>query len=333
MTATTGTPAKWENVSAGPRQFKDLQRAMSRLQGEGRTRTELYGVAGGKEHGSAVMSLMGPVRAEVTALDEAIRAKYGSQVTRENVRQVIADYEAALPEAQKSRPVDDQRRTQDEEAVRLEVAAVRDAEWQAKQAAEQAVMAQVMAKAPAGAKRLIFADYEVDASDIQTDYFASHTAQTVAIGWAFSAREDFRALHAAAAAYPKTAHLGTPDEGEHRENYSMGGGNFLSDHGSRNRGTGWVVRSASIPCSYVHLTEDAIPGAQAAPAAAPASVGGVTVSPSSLGREGVVEVRFADKPAQEVLDGLKARGFRWARGNRCWYGSDVAYAESLASAS
>jgi hypothetical protein len=45
----------------------------------------------------------------------------------------------------------------------------------------------------------------------------------------------------------------------------------------------------------------------------------------------VVEVRFAEKPAAEVIQGMHDHGFRWARGNRCWYGGDVAYANSLAA--
>jgi hypothetical protein len=64
--------------------------------------------------------------------------------------------------------------------------------------------------------------------------------------------------------------------------------------------------------------------------AAPAASGAVTISPSSLGPEGVIEIRFADKPAPEVLAGLKAHGFRWARRSRCWHGRDRAYEESLA---
>jgi hypothetical protein len=66
--------------------------------------------------------------------------------------------------------------------------------------------------------------------------------------------------------------------------------------------------------------------------AAPAASGTVTVSPSSLGRPGVVEVRFAEKPVPAVLAGLKAHGFRWAPSTGCWYGPDAAYAESLVKA-
>jgi hypothetical protein len=43
-----------------------------------------------------------------------------------------------------------------------------------------------------------------------------------------------------------------------------------------------------------------------------------------------VEVVFAERPPQETLEALKAHGFRWARGNRCWYWRDAAFAEALA---
>jgi hypothetical protein len=356
------TDQKWQNVSAGPRQVKDLQKAISALTWEGKTHDELTGVVGGDERTSSYMSMMGPCRAEVVALDEAIRGKYNHQITRENIRAIIADYEAAIPEARKSRPTVDSRRSPEEDAEIKAKVAARDAEYQAQQNAANAVLEQVKAKAPHGAKALIVAEYHEDQSDPMTDYFNSTTTRTVAIGFRFSSREDFRALHSAAGQFPETAHLAS-DEAfhawaeqnetarwlrdeptEHRENYSMGGGNYLSDHGSKRSGTGWVVRSADLPCKWVHLTEDAIPDAPSGGNgfydqrgnwipqgdSAPVGAGSVTVSPSSLGREGVVEIRFADKPAPDVLDSLRARGFRWARGSRCWYGTDTEYAHSLA---
>jgi predicted RNA methylase len=328
MTTTMSELRKWQNVSAGPRQAKDFNRAAARLRAEGQSRDELYGVIGGTERKSTVMAMCSPVRPEVTALDEAIREKYGYEVTSASVRQIIADYEAATIEAAKTRPVEDNRVTPEEQAERNAVSAAREAAYQAQRDAEQSVMRTVIAKAPAGAKALIFAEYHVDNSDPMTDYFDSRTVRTVAIGWRLTSREDFRALRSAAGQFAETAHLASGDV-EHRDNYSMGGGNYLSDHGSDRSGTGWVVRSRELPCTYVQLTEDAIPETAAAPVAA----GSVTVTPSSLGREGIVEVRFAERPAYDVLEGLKAHGFRWARANRCWYGKDAAYAQSLADAS
>lgn len=47
-----------------------------------------------------------------------------------------------------------------------------------------------------------------------------------------------------------------------------------------------------------------------------------------------IEIRFAEKPAKEVLDGLKANGWRWTRFGGCWYNratdENRTYAEGLA---
>lgn len=330
---------KWENVDAGPRQVKELNRAIGALTSEGQSHDELYGVTGADEHRSTVLSMMGPVRSEVTVLDEAIRGKYGYRVTRATVRQIIADYEAATLEAAKSRPVEDNRRTPEADAELKTKVAAQLAAWHAEQDAAAAVLATVMAKAPRGAKALIYAEYHVDTSDPVTDYFSSRTTRTVAIGFRHSSREDFRALRAAAARFAETADV---EFTEHRDNWSMGSGNYLSDHGSASSGSGWVVRSRAFPCAHVGLTEDAIPDTPASGGngfydqrgnGVPQrdATGAVTVSPSSIGREGVVEVRFAEKPAPDVLASLKAHGFRWARRNCCWYGTDIAFAESLAT--
>ena len=337
---------KWANVDAGPRQLKDLEKVMGKLSWEGKTHDELSGVTGGDEHTSSFMSMFSPPRAEVIALDEAIREKYDYKITRKNLRQIIADYEAALPEARESRPTVDSRRSADEDAELKAKIAAREAEEKVQRDARNAVLNQVMAKKPAGAKALIVAELKADNSDPMTDYFSNTTARTVAIGWRFSAREDFKALHTAAANFPKTAHMasdetfrawheangygshGEFDVLEHRDNYSMGHGNYLSDHGWDGAGSGWVVKSRNLPCTYLSLTEDALPERTETPST-PAGDGSVTVSPSSLGRDDVVEIRFADKPDAEVISGLKARGFRWARGNRCWYGRDTEYANSL----
>jgi len=325
------TSQKWQNISAGPRQVKDLQKAMGALQWEGKNHDEITGVAGGEERRSTFAGMCEPVRDEVTALDEAIRARYGHQITRENVRAIVADYEAALPEARKSRPVIDSRRSADEAAELVAKMAVRDAERQALQAAQGALLEQVKAKAPATAKALIYAEYHEDTSDPMTDHFGSRVTRTVAIGFRTGSREDFRQLRAAAGQFPETAHLASDGAAEHRENYSMGGGNFLSDHGSSDSGTGWVVKSRDLPCQWVSLTEDAIAAAPAAHAkaeresatpAAPRSQRGTAISASVLDilsratAEGNA-VKIADRLDRAsyvaVNEVLTAAGGKWNR--------------------
>ena len=121
--------------------------------------------------------------------------------------------------------------------------------------------------------------------------------RTVAIGFRQSSREDFRALRAAAAQFPETAHMASEealmawqqahswrrDGGlEHRDNYSMGAGNYLSDHGGAHGGSGWVVRSRTLPAQYLDLTEDVIPDAPA-PAAQDARPVGTSAGRSISG--------------------------------------------------
>ena len=284
MSDTATVSQKWRNVSAGPRQVKDANRAISALRSEGQSHVEITGVIGGREWRTRLMSMFGAVRPEVAELDEAIRAKYGYEITRDNVRAIIADYEAALAEARKSTPVEDNRRSAEEDAELQARMAERDAAVQAQEDARSAALSAILAKAPAGAKALIYAEQCQDESDPMTDYFHSATVRTVAIGWRFSSREDFRALRAAAGQFAETAHMASDetlsawheargfrqhhqDTLEHRDNHSMGAGNYLSDHGWAGSGSGWLVKSADLPCKWVHLTEDAIPDAPAATAA------------------------------------------------------------------
>lgn len=336
--------AKWTNVSAGPRQVKDLMKAVSALQMEGRTRTELYGVAGGKEHSSAVMNLMGPVREEAVKLDTEIRERYGYQLTSANVRAVIADYAAALPEAAQSRLVEDNRRSPEQDAELTATRDARDAEQEARQSASAALLAQAMAKAPVGAKALIYGELHQDVSDPQTDYFGTRVTRTVAIGFRTSSREDFRVLRAAAGTFPETAGMADDPDAEHRDNHSMGAGNYLSDHGWAGSGSGWLVRSRDFPCTYVSLTQDATPEPQAAPArvsgppAAMPAAGSKPVRATAVSAEvldilrGAVaegnSLKIAGRLDREtyvrLADTLKAVGGKWNRGAQAFLFSEDA---------
>ena len=168
-----------------------------------------------------------------------------------------------------------------------------------------------------GYSRVIVAEYHVDESDIQTDYFSHRTARSVVIGFGQGKRESFKQLREAAARFEPTKQFGpgcdvwtarvvfandirgngccyyagqsspwhreendsnatfTTEAGasawaeqcgpindvnvdgqtanfewslncesiENRENYSMGGGNYL---GSYRHNTGWKVRSWDV---------------------------------------------------------------------------------------
>ena len=105
---------------------------------------------------------------------------------------------------------------------------------------------------------------------------------------------------------------------EHRENYSMGAGNYLKS-GSR-YSTGWVVRSTSIG-GLPNMTEDATtPAAPTSRATVTPTPDGAPVVRASTVKPGNAEVVFNAKPAEDVRAELKAAGFRWYGPAGCWYG-------------
>ncbi len=134
------------------------------------------------------------------------------------------------------------------------------AESEARDIADRAILA----KRPADAAALIVAELDEDTSDSMTDYFAHDTIRRVAIGWRTGRREDFRQLRRAAGLFPETRHLGpdAPDNVEHRDNYSMGGGNYLKAGSSH--WSGWRVVSerigddGTLPRCYGPVLEDGL---------------------------------------------------------------------------
>jgi hypothetical protein len=317
------TRGMWEVGAIGPLQLKRVTQAIKALRGEQRTHIELTGVTGDpeSERRSRYWSPTYPVRDDVVAAEGEIAARFGP-LTAANHKDVIAALNDAVVAARERTPVNDQRITADEHTRRTAEMDQRNAEQAAKQQARQASWDAVVAKAPAGAQAVIVATEHEDASDPMTDYFASKDVRAVAIGWRFSKRESFDELRAAAASFEPTAGLATP-AAEHRDNYSMGAGNYLGQN--PNWGSGWSVRSYQLSTTYPpHLpVEDHLPAPKApVEGTAVRSSGGVTISPSSIGRAGVVEVHFAEKPDEQVRAQLKAAGFRWARSSSCWYGPE-----------
>jgi len=139
-------------------------------------------------------------------------------------------------------------------------------------------------------------------------------------------------------------------ETEHREKYSMGAGFYLKD-GFR-ESTGWGVHKRSIGEVGTDSRMNGIPElsrweVDTAPAGAPAkatptrrkaptpqmqelpaaatSSSSTTLRPGT--KPGFTEVIFDAKPAQAIIDELKAAGFRWSRFNKCWYGKTEALPE------
>lgn len=47
--------------------------------------------------------------------------------------------------------------------------------------------------------------------------------------------------------------------------------------------------------------------------------------------KGGIEIRFPDRPAQSVIDSLKADRFRWSRFSKCWWIKDSPAARAAAA--
>lgn len=317
------TAPKWTNVDCGPIQLKRVSDALGRLRTEGSTSIELSGVVGLPEterRHTITRLLLGrgePNRTQA-AIDRIGEAHHWT-VSRATLKALLADLAAALATAEAERPVVDQRESEEEVAARRHLLAEDEARRRAESERAEAMREQLRAKQPAGAT-LIVAELHEDTSQVQADHFSNRTVRTVAIGWRHGAREDFRQLRAAAARFPETAHLGpqaAPDI-EHRDTYSLGKGNYLSDHGWDGAGSGWVVRSCDL--RHASVDEDAVPApGAAAQDLCPVPAGATLVRESDRNPDNV-EVVFAERPAEQVLATLKAAGFRWSLRQRCWYG-------------
>lgn len=110
---------------------------------------------------------------------------------------------------------------------------------------------------------------------------------------------------------------------EHRENYSMGGGNYLG----LSRYSGWIVRSRELKYEGYRkdvFETDYLEVIMTKPEAAPRGWdkiegGGSAVSITENEEKDGIEVRFPEKPASDVLDRMKSNGWRWSRFGACWY--------------
>lgn len=341
---------QWTNLDAGPIQAKRVEKALSSLRWEAKNTIELSGVKGRPETERRVVynkPFSPETRQDVADAWQAIGEQFGWQITAKNHKDVIAAAAEALATTVKNRPVEDNREDPEDVDRRNAENMVRQEDEKALREARDWLKRDVEAQRPAGAEAVILAELQEDKSDLHTDYHANVTKRCVAIGWRFGKREDFRQLRQAAATFAETAHLASQEaltawaatsgrrsnlDLEHRDNYSMGAGNYLSDHDAKSWGSGWVVYSRTLSRDWGwQLTEISFP--EATPGAAPVSANaeGVTIRPSSLGKAGFVEIVFDSKPSDETRTDLKRHGFRWARSNSCWYGRDKAFAESLLS--
>jgi len=331
---TMGNSGKQWETQAGPRQTKAVEHAIKDLNWAGRGEITLTGIIGKPEteqRSTHVLLLGGTVCDAAQTAKNEIGERYGWTITSSNYKNIVEDITAAIPAVKSMLPVIDRRITQEQQDENDAWVENNRREQEEKDAKRMQKVAEIKALMPAGAKALILAELVEDHSDAMTDYHGSSRTRTVAIGWRYSQKEDFRRLREVAATFPETAHLGPGADKriEHRENYSMGAGNYLKD-GYRHS-NGWKVYSYSVSYldSLYHDIELHLPdkGSDAMPESTGDTTGRVRRNVVKNG----IEIHFDSKPDSETLSTLKSHGWRWARGNRCWYKRYSEAAEQFAN--
>ena len=180
---------------------------------------------------------------------------------------------------------------------------------------------------PKWAKAVVMACEYVDESDPMTDYFYVHLKPIYLLEWSKTKRNCFREMRKAALNLKETAFYSTDikKEDEHRENYSMGMGMYLWRPGK------YAIKKYAIDLYketvamvLINGGDKTIPENKVRPEEVV-----VTINKARNG----VEIRFPIKPAQRIINSLKANHFRWSRYNRCWYNKAtdeaIAFANSL----
>lgn len=403
-------PGKWTGGEGlGPRMAKQLNEAIRDLTSEGQTHDKLSGIVGctegwQKESHSSYMILFGAARPETAVIARRIGEKYGWTATGKNYRAIMADFAAGVVELRASRPVVDERRTQEQENERMAESNRIDAERKAEHEKQAAIDRQNESKWAAEfphlerANRSTKSRWALAAANIRTELQAKYPGQvfsvtsssysggcSIDIGW--SDGPVSKDVDKIAQKY-STAHFDGMQDLETSTsthwNTVFGGAKYIF----ANRSIGVETQTALMPwaqervaagdmwCQHdasglawqlwqshglpvgavvkgVEARGDAEGGAGNDPAAfwrivydlpatppplqittpaASSGDGSITVSQNEA--KNGVEIRFASKPAADVLAGLKARGFRWAKFARVWYhrrdAASLAYAYELA---
>ena len=346
---------KWQNTGAGKIQAKRFNEALNALRWENNTFVELSGVVGQSERRS-VLSVMGGSnddRADVTEAQERIGERFGWTVTAKNVNEIIEAVKAETVILQQNRPVHDERTTPDAEATRRAEQARIAAEAKAK--GDQAAAA-FIAHYGNGEKvtvqpgqMAVVARVCFDNSDTMSDYFDRHAS--LSQSFALLVVDEQAGTEKLARRGAAVSHvLSDVDFDWHTENYSMGHGNYLESKGGfelplglqniRTRNGSGIIRAhweITFETAYSSpLSLDAIAGYGQQAATDPGKGNGQAVTGAAITEneeKNGTEIRFPSKPSAEVLETLKANGWRWSRFSACWYTkrSDAArqFAESL----
>lgn len=180
------------------------------------------------------------------------------------------------------------------------------------QSRRDAHRAEFVKRCPPWAKAVIYATLERDDSDSMSDYHNATTERRVIIGFSRHTRDLFPEMRAAAATFPETAHLATaPEDAEHREKWSMGGGYYLK--AGHRYSTGWKVDKRTIyrpgeaphDCAEFYDAPAPVP---AETATAVATSSGMTIEEHTHTKKGfqMYICILGDRVDRATFDGLRA---------------------------
>jgi len=302
----------------------------------------------GKEYVSTTMALFGTGQAPIKdqagyEADLAVAlAKWAPiLITEANRAEVVSDFNVVY---EKHIPILDTRKSAEqlaeEKRERSEREATRAAQENACRAAHLTQFSNgpdtEMVQIQQPGSMAIYLETIYDGSDPQTDYFNPHVQVGPDLLLAIVPKQaKTQALaRMAVSRYPELAAI---DFTWHTENYSMGKGNYLE--------SGYCVDVTAGPetkqCQYAVKFDEyskakfpykAYPGIVATPAAgSPATVSNGAATIRHNTEKAGIEIRFADRPDESVLDRLKSHGWRWSRFSKCWYSRQSDAAEAFAN--
>ena len=143
MTDTTPQP-KWTST-AGPIQTKAAKTALGNMATEHKQFIQLDGIVGGPESRHGYCSLFSTERrADVIAAETRIGEEFNYTITSENYRQIVAAVAAALSTLKDNRPIKDERRSPDQERLRLKNVDRDNEQRQIQQQAHNAELARIV---------------------------------------------------------------------------------------------------------------------------------------------------------------------------------------------
>lgn len=308
---------KWTDKDAGKIQcnrFNEAYRELSRLKN---TLIELYNHLEDGQVKKDKTILLEPFgnndNPEIDKLIEAIGNKYNWTVSRDNVNQIITDTKEATKQAWQYVPVVDKRKS-------LEQLQEQAQQYQERLATEREKSdKQEELKKRFKDGRLVIIQKCVNESDSMTDYYAPCVAkETYILANIPEGRRELSILKAVCKQCPSLASI---EWKEHRENWSMNHFGYSLTSGpiddpefeaEHKRKPFYMVEFASIKYHGYH---EFWPEQRQAPA--PGGNGKVAITHNTE-RDGI-EVRFSEKPSEDILSMLKIKGFRWSRPQRLWY--------------